>query len=319
MGRGAGQGRAGGIDADDLGRAAGQGRHREPAGIAVAVQHRLAAVLAHAVGELLAVVALVEVVAGLVALGHVEAELPLMLGDDDLGAPLAAQPAGLLGQAFKVAHLGVGTLVQAGQAGRGQQLVGDERLPALAAGRQELRHQGVGIAVDDQARQAVGLAMDQAQRVGRDRQPRPQGQRPGDALLEEAGIDALGLIETPDAHPDHRTGAGSAPAEKGPGGRFDPHGLTAVGAAAGHRALEDPGMAALQRALLAGANDDFFHAAIVALLSVPRHRRRSRPTDSAAARTGSNRAGCANGRCRRAGAAAPDPPGPAIAPRPRPA
>jgi hypothetical protein len=76
------------------------------------------------------------------------------------------------------------------QAGGGQQRVGDHGLPALGAGAGELRHQGVDVAVHDQAGQAVGLAVDQAHAslaIG----SRARMATPGDAALEEGRVDAL--------------------------------------------------------------------------------------------------------------------------------
>ena len=122
----------------------------------------MAAEVAHRVGEQLAVVALVEVVAGLVALGDVERELPVVLANRQLGGAVAAQPAGRGGQTFEAAHARVAAFVQAREAGSLEQQFGDGALPALDAGGEKLRAQGVRIAVDDETRQAIGLAVDQA-------------------------------------------------------------------------------------------------------------------------------------------------------------
>ena len=214
MGVGARQSRARAVDTDDLGRTAGQRRHRKAARIAEAVQHRLAAELAHRVGKLLAVVALVEVIAGLVAFGDVQRQLPLMLVDRQLGRPIAAQPAGLFGQALELAHLRVRALVELAQAGRRQQQVGDHRFPALGAGGEELRDQGVGVAVDDQAWQAIGLGMDQTHAIRRNRQPGAHRQGGLDALRKKARVDALRFVKAPGPHAEDRLRAVSTPAEE---------------------------------------------------------------------------------------------------------
>ena len=93
-------------------RTAGQRRHRETTGVAVAVEHALKLPAPRMLGKLLAAVALVQVKAGLMAFGNVQAELPIMLADDDLGAGAAAfgraaEPACGFGQAFEAAHTGV--------------------------------------------------------------------------------------------------------------------------------------------------------------------------------------------------------------------
>jgi hypothetical protein len=165
---GAHQRRAGGIDAEHLVGPAGQRRHRKAPCVRVAVQHPAAAELAHPAGEIGAVVALVQVVAGLVALGHVELQAPARLLELHLGGAVATQPAGLLHQTLELAHPGIAAFVEAAQAGGAQQRVGDHALPLLGTAGQELRHQQVGVAVDDQARQTVGLAMHQAHPVAAD-------------------------------------------------------------------------------------------------------------------------------------------------------
>jgi hypothetical protein len=123
--------------------------------------------------------------------------------------------------------------------------------------RTELRAQGVAVAVDDQARQAVGLAVHQAHAVAGDRQalragPRRRAMR---RCSKKARVDALGLVEAPGAHADHRGGC-TRPRPGSGRRRFDAHGLAGVGLALGDAALEHPGVAAQQRALLAFAQRD---------------------------------------------------------------
>ena len=71
------------------GALAGQRRHGEAAGVAIAVEHLLRSPQAlHAVGKALAAVALVQVEAGLVALGDVQRQRQLVLVDlSSSGAP----------------------------------------------------------------------------------------------------------------------------------------------------------------------------------------------------------------------------------------
>ena len=133
VGPGALNGRAGRVNRRDVLRAAGQRRHRETAGVAVAVQHVLEFQPARVGGKLLAAVALVEVKAGLVAFGNVQAQLPVVLGDGDGGVARAGEPAGGFGQAFERAHAGVGALVHALQAGLRQECLDDHAFPFLRA------------------------------------------------------------------------------------------------------------------------------------------------------------------------------------------
>ena len=114
----------------------------------------------HRVGERLAVVALVEVEAGLVTFGDIQRQLPVVLADGQLGVAGAFQPAGRLLQAFERARTRIAAFIDALDAARLQQRFDDRRLEALDAGREELRAEHIAVAVDDQARQAIRLAVD---------------------------------------------------------------------------------------------------------------------------------------------------------------
>ena len=124
-----------------------------------------------------------------------------MFGDDPLGGPIAAQPAGARLQAFERTHAHIRALVHPRQAGDGAQPLGNHRAPALGAGGQELRAQHVAIAVDHQAGQAVGLAVHQAHAVAGQQSARRQAvaQRHGapQPAVEEGLVDALGFVKTP--------------------------------------------------------------------------------------------------------------------------
>ena len=248
------------IDAGHLLRAAGQRRQREAAGVAVAVEHLGAAEVAHRLRKVQPVVALVQVGAGLVALRHVHLQLPAMLADAPAACRrrraasrcAAGRPSSARTPASERSYSRV-------QPGGGQQRVGDHVLPALAAGKQELRAQRVGIAVDHQAGQAVGLAMHQAHAVAVDRQARAQGHRALHAPREEGGVDALGLDEAPGAHADGRLRAVRAPGQEAAVVGLDAHRLARVGLALVDAAGKHPGVAALQRALLAFAQADRLH------------------------------------------------------------
>ena len=94
-----------------------QRRHAEAAGIAEAVEHMLEAQALGVVGKTLAAVALVQVEAGLVALGDVERQAPLVFVDGEFkrwpfaiarhARGPASQPARGGLQTFQRTHAGV--------------------------------------------------------------------------------------------------------------------------------------------------------------------------------------------------------------------
>ncbi len=159
------------------------------------------------------------------------------------------------------ARAGVGALVQPRAAGDLQQRVGNHVLETLDAAGGELRHQRVGVAVHDEAGQAVGFAVDQAHAVAVDAEQAARMHGALDARAQKGRVDALGFVEAPDPRADARGRAQRRPGEELPVGRFDAHRFARVGAALGDGAFEHPGVAALQRAFLAGFESDGFHAA----------------------------------------------------------
>ncbi len=247
------------IDGGHLRGSARERRDGEAAGVAIAVEHLARAEPAHGLGKAVAAIALVEVEAGLVAFGDVQGEAPAMFADGQLRGAIAAQPprGGL--QALQLPHAGIGAFVEPGEAGGLQQGVGDHGFPALGAGAGELRHQGVAVAVHDQAGQAVGLPVHQAHAVAVDREALPRPDRAVHGRGEECGVDALRLVEAPGAGADARCGAEGGPRQEAAVRRLHPHGLPAVAAALGNGRFEDPGMAAQEGTLLARAQADGFH------------------------------------------------------------
>ena len=149
-------------------------------------------------------------------------------------------------QAFELAHFGVGALEDRLAAGELRQGIQDRVAPALDARGEELRDQHVGVAVDHQARQAVGFAVHQAQRIGvlRRRQRVAQGKRLLDPIAEESRVDGFGRVEGPDARADLRLRAVRRVRQHL--ARAVAHLERLAGRAARllHRAGEDPGMAA---------------------------------------------------------------------------
>ena len=177
------------------------------------------------------------------------------------GVRRAAQPASGGRQPFERAHAGVGALVQQCQTGLAQQRIVDDALPALGTGAAELRHQRVAIAIDDQPRQSVGLAVHQAHAVAAHVEAATRGDRAGERGSEEGGVDALRLVEAPHARADARLRAERGPGEEAPFVRLDAHRLAAVAAALRDGGIEHPRMAAQQRAFAAGMEVDRLHAA----------------------------------------------------------
>jgi hypothetical protein len=110
----------------------------------------------------------------------------------------------------------------------------------LGAAAAKLRDQRLAVAVHDQARQPVGLAVHQPHAVAVDGQPRAQLDRSAQAPLEKRAVDALGLVEAPDAHADLGARRIRAPGQKAPVGALHPHGLAGIRLTALDRAIEHP-------------------------------------------------------------------------------
>jgi len=135
-----------------------------------------------------------------VAVRHIQPQAPAVLVDSERRVAAATQPAGDLGQALQRTGAGVGSFVQALQAGGFQQRISQRSLPALGAATGELRHQGVAVTVHHQAGQPIGFAMHQSHTVAGQV---PVGTQLHGALhqrCQEGRVDALGLLETPHPH-----------------------------------------------------------------------------------------------------------------------
>ena len=193
-------------------RATGQRRHAEAAGIAIAVKHPLRLQALHNLRKTLAAVTLVKVVAGLMPLRNVQTELPAMLAQDQRCIALAAHPTDAGIQPFETAAAGVRAFIDFLQAGVRDQGIGNCVFPALATCAAELRHQGIAIAVHDQAGQAVGLAVHQAQAIASYRQSRACIKRGANARSEKSGVNAIAFLKTPDACANARLRAKGRPA-----------------------------------------------------------------------------------------------------------
>ena len=115
---------------------------------------------------------------------------------------------------------------------------------SLAAGGEKLRAQHIGVSVDDQTGQAIGLAMHQPHTIAVDRQPRAKGHGVGDATIEERRVDALGFIKAPGAHADRRCRAVGTPRQKAAVVRFHAHCLAGISTPFGDAAFKYPRVAA---------------------------------------------------------------------------
>ncbi|MNV94857.1 hypothetical protein D3C71_1896940 [compost metagenome] len=77
---------------------------------------------------------------------------------------------------------------------------------------------------------------------------------------EKRSINALRLVKAPHPRANARAGAVGGPGQELAFVRLHPHGLAAVATALGNGRFKDPGVAAQERALFAGAKTEDFHA-----------------------------------------------------------
>src|SRR5258706_349850 len=187
--------------------------HAEESVVAEHVEHRAAA---GEFGGAPAVLALVEVVAGLVAREHVDFVDQTRFAHEQELRQRALEHARARLERLELAHAGVRALDDAADRGRealaeqGQDL----RRDALGEERPALHDQHRRVAVDHQARDAVRVAGDEALGALGMSEPQSLAQGVGacDALLPEARARLL-LLARDDAHRDARGRAVAAPAE----------------------------------------------------------------------------------------------------------
>ncbi len=172
------------IHVDHLLGAALEGINAKTTGVAEAVEHPLAFGV---LGGGLTVVTLIQIEAGLVTVADVHQDLDaaILLDHHRLVRGLTMDDAGALFQPFLLAHRHVGALIDAALGVESAQRLGDQLTLELGAGGENLAHQKIGVAVDGQARQTVGLGG--AQTIA------------GEALtLDERITGLLGVFETTD-------------------------------------------------------------------------------------------------------------------------
>src|SRR5262245_25797099 len=249
------------LDGGDTPCAPGERGDREAAGVGEAIEHLASrGELAHA----MAVLALVEEEAGLLPLFHVDAEVEAVFHDRAArGVAVAPREAHASWQGLEFAHLGVRAFEDRLGGGELRERVQDQVAPALDAGGEELRHQHVGIAVDDQAGQAVGLTVHQAQRVGMAprRQRLAQGESTLDPAAEKGRIHLLRRVEGPHARPDLRLGAVPGLPVKLPAGVLEVHRIAGTRFADDlvDTARKEPRMAPFERLLASPLEHDCAH------------------------------------------------------------
>ena len=252
------------IDRQHMRRATGGRRQREAAGVAEAVEHaRRAAgrpLPLHQVAHQRAVVALVDVEAGLVAATHIDAVAhPMLVHRHLLGRLGAARHAVRCRQSLALPGRAVGAVVDVGAAGGGRQRIQQRLAPRLHAGGLELHHELARVAVGHQPGQLVGLAEHQPQRIAVRCQMRAPRHRSLHPRRQPAGVDRLALDKAPAARPKRGVRRERGPREPGAVARPHRHRGAAAGRAlhARHRGVVHPRVAARQRALLAGLEDQF--------------------------------------------------------------
>ncbi len=197
-----------GVDRMDRRGAAGEHRHREAARVAEAVERAGAAAVE--IGEFLRqatreipVLALVDVVAGLVSAAYVdEKPQPVLRHLDHVGRLGAREHPIDRRQPFTRPGRPVGPVEHVGAARRLHQRRDQVLAPRVDAGTLELRDQLIRVAVDDQPGQSIRLAEDQTQCGARRRQLRPRGDRRAHALAQERGVDHVAFREAPRARTD---------------------------------------------------------------------------------------------------------------------
>lgn len=134
------------------------------------------------------VISLIEIVSGFVPGFDFNLELQTVLVNDKWrGERCTAQQTAARRQTLQAAHVGIGTLPHARNAGLRHQGIGNVIAPALGASRQQLHYDGIAILIGYHAGQTVGFAMNQPSRIGK-----PAGEQLGtrargaaNALLEK--------------------------------------------------------------------------------------------------------------------------------------
>ena len=172
-----------------------------------------------------------------------------MLDDLQVALELAVQDATGRRQPLELTRIGVGALNQHTAASLLQQRLDQDLAPVLGAGREQLHHQCLAIAIDDHPRQSVGLTMQQpaGALVSQRRCIQPllaMLQGGANARGHQRGIGIHRLLETPYPGANLRIGAIRGPGQKRAIGRFHPHRGTR-GKLPGqriNRAREHPGM-----------------------------------------------------------------------------
>ena len=181
-----------------------------------------------------------------------------MLADDQRRRQRAAQNAGARRQAFQIAHLGIGTLVEIGAAGQFHQQIGQRPAPALHPRRQHLHHQRVAVAVHHQAGQAVGFAVHQPHAVGDLGQFLAQADGARQTRPQEGLVDGLVFPISPHPSQNLRFGAIRGQRQESPVGIAHRHGFAGLRLAldALDGAGKNPGVAVLQGFLPTGIEDE---------------------------------------------------------------
>jgi hypothetical protein len=175
----------------------------KPPGVAEAVEH--VATGGELAGEQ-AVVALIEVEAGLVAADHVHLHAHAVLDDGQQFRQFAVGQAGDRAEPFELAHIRIGTLIHRAAAGGLDQPGNDGIAPLVGPGAGQLYDHHRTEAVGDDAGQTIGLPVDQAHAIlpGQPGMRSTTRHRRRHRTLDEGMVDGLLGVEGPHPRPDLR-------------------------------------------------------------------------------------------------------------------
>src|SRR5207302_379884 len=184
--------------------ASGQRGDGEAAGVAKTIQYvATGCQRAHT----LSVVALIEVEAGLLAMRDIDNEAETVLDDADLRRHRASHRPLARRQTFEGAYVDARAFVDRSATCRLGQCVDERVTPSLGSRCENLYHHDILVAIGDETREAIRLAMDQPARVVRAVEQFVAGaDRGSDASSEKVRIDVFAWVEAPHASTNFRFG-----------------------------------------------------------------------------------------------------------------
>jgi hypothetical protein len=163
--------------------------------------------------------------------------------------------------AFERKHVGIRTLENSCRLDHRFDGISDRVTPAHRTRARQLHHDDVAVTVDHHARQPVRLRVHQTHRFTLRKQLAAQRDRAPDAVPEKRGVD-FPLLPSPHARDDLRLRVAGGHRQEFPVGAVDLDGVARFRRAGEFRdrARKHPRMAALERFLAAGLEDELIHA-----------------------------------------------------------